>query len=227
MSDVLARPIWHALHTRQSGFAEGGALARRFQPEVSLFAAARDEGPEALEALSRLMPSGDSVILMQDAESPLPPGTISELAAQGVQMTCPSVVAPAAHETAMVTDLTADDAADMLELATLTKPGPFRLRTRELGQFVGIRIDGRLAAMAGERLKVPGFTEVSGVCTHPDARGRGYAGLLSQVVAARIMARGETPFLHAWASNTAAIRLYEKLGFVHRRGMAVAMIRKA
>ena len=81
--------------------------------------------------------------------------------------------------------------------------------------------------MAGERMKLPGYTEVSGVCTHPDARGRGYAGLLSRVVSGRIMARGETPFLHAYASNHAAIRLYESLGFEVQRHMHVKVLRRA
>ena len=89
------------------------------------------------------------------------------------------------------------DAAEMLALATLTEPGPFFTRTHRLGDFIGIRHAGRLVAMAGERMKPEGFTEVSGVCTHPDFRGRGYAGALMRVVAARIAARGEMPFLHA------------------------------
>ncbi len=102
----------------------------------------------------------------------------------------------------------------MLALARLTKPGPFRARTIELSQFWGVKDgDGRLLAMAGERLQLPGMSEVSGVCTHPDARGRGYARLLSAHVASEIVRRGETPFLHAWASNHTAIGLYEALGF--------------
>ena len=117
--------------------------------------------------------------------------------------------------------------ADMLELATLTRPGPFLPRTHELGSFVGIRSSGKLVAMAGERLKVPGFTEISGVCTDPDFRGRGYAGILSRIVATRISERGETPFLHAWASNAAAIRLYEELGFRHRQMMSVTVLKRS
>ena len=89
----------------------------------------------------------------------------------------------------------------MLALATLTRPGPFFARTHQLGAFIGVKQDGRLVAMAGERMQPTGFTEVSGVCTHPDPRGRGYAGGLMRQVAARILARGETPFLHAYADN--------------------------
>ena len=77
--------------------------------------------------------------------------------------------------------------------------------------------------MAGERMKQPGWTEVSGVCTHPDARGKGYARLLSQFVAGRIAAHGETPYLHAYATNASAIRLYEQLGFELRTAMKVAV----
>ena len=116
------------------------------------------------------------------------------------------------------------DAAEMLALATLTKPGPFFENTHRLGGFIGVRIDGRLAAMAGERMKPEGFTEVSGVCTHPDFRGRGLGAALSRVVANRILARGETPFLHAWHDNAAAIGLYERLGFRLRAKVNVAVL---
>ena len=116
---------------------------------------------------------------------------------------------------------------EMLALATLTEPGPFLSRTHVMGRFVGIRIDGRLAAMAGERLSFPGFTEVSGVCTHPDFRENGLARRLSATVTARIQARGEQPFLHAWMSNAPAIRLYESLGFEIRSDVDVKVLERA
>jgi predicted GNAT family acetyltransferase len=120
----------------------------------------------------------------------------------------------------------------MLALANLTKPGPFFERTHRLGDFIGVKVpDGkggrRLAAMAGERMRLPGFTEVSGICTHPDYRGHGYAGGLSRIVAGRILARGETPFLHAYAHNTAATGLYETLGFSLRRQMHMRVLTRA
>ncbi len=109
------------------------------------------------------------------------------------------------------------DAAEMLALATLTSPGPFLARTHTMGRFQGIREGGRLAAMAGERLHCQGFTEISGVCTHPDFRGRGYAAKLMRAVGAGIAARGETPFLHVYPDNHTAIKMYEGLGFRPRR----------
>ena len=116
------------------------------------------------------------------------------------------------------------DAADMLALARLTEPGPFLERTHTMGRFLGIRIEGRLAAMAGERMRFPGYTEVSGVCTHPDFRGRGLARRLSAAAAVAIEARGERPFLHAWRSNRSAIALYESLGFELRAEVNVAVL---
>jgi predicted GNAT family acetyltransferase len=101
----------------------------------------------------------------------------------------------------------------MLALTELTRPGPFLKRTIEMGAYLGIRRDGRLVAMAGERLHVPGWTEISGVCTDPGSRGQGLGTRLLLAVAAGIRERGETPFLHVLASNTNAVRLYEALGF--------------
>lgn len=109
-----------------------------------------------------------------------------------------------------------DDVADMLALVELTQPGPFRRRTIELGRFIGIRDNGQLVAMAGERSWIGSFREVSGVCTHPDAQGRGYARALIARVVNPMLRSGETPFLHAEASNVRAIALYRGLGFVER-----------
>ena len=114
----------------------------------------------------------------------------------------------------------------MVELATLTKPGPFGTRTHELGCYVGIRDGEKLVAMAGERLKVPGFTEVSAVCTHPDHLGKGYAARLMTEVIRRIRERGERPFLHVRSDNARAIALYERLGFGKRWEGHFAVLRR-
>jgi len=127
---------------------------------------------------------------------------------------------------APVEKLTEADAAEMLALATLTEPGPFTRKAQALGIFYGVRIDGRLAAMAGERLKVDGHSELSGVCTHPDFRGRGLARLLSIFVTRQILARGETPFLHTRHPNLPATRLYESIGYTQRTALhLVGMVR--
>lgn len=119
------------------------------------------------------------------------------------------------------------DAAEMLALATLTRPGPFFVRTHRLGRFLGIRRGGRLVAMAGERLRPPGFTEVSGVCTHPDHRGHGHAARLMRAVADAILARGETPFLTCYADRPATIALYERLGFRTRATIQATILSPA
>jgi len=169
----LDRPVWSALRSRQSGLAPGNGRAARFLPDVSPFAAAADDGPESLRALADLVPAVGSIILLQSGESPLPPGTVATKSAMGVQMIARRI-APGGS-TDGIARLTEADAPEMLALASLTEPGPFLARTHRLGDFVGVKVDGRLVAMAGERLKPDGFTEVSGVCTHPDFRGRGHA----------------------------------------------------
>jgi predicted GNAT family acetyltransferase len=121
-------------------------------------------------------------------------------------------------------ELAEADAPAMLALATLTQPGPFYAHTNRLGRFVGVKVEGRLVAMAGERMAPPGFTEVSGVCTHPDHRGRGYAAGLMRAIAEGIVARGETPFLHVLPDNAAALALDEALGFTFRRSMTATVL---
>lgn len=141
-------------------------------------------------------------------------------------MVAHSPVTPPDEGRAGIVRLGEPDAAEMLALATLTEPGPFLRHTHRMGSFFGIRVGGRLAAMAGERFRFPGCTEVSGVCTHPDFRGHGFARRLSRHVAAAIAARGETAFLHAWKSNVAAISLYETLGFQWRCEVNVAVVER-
>lgn len=218
----LDRPVWASL-LHQPHWGDGGPLARRFRPDINRFAAAQDEGAQSLAALGRLVgPGDDAVYLAQVPRIAVPPGLLAVKEALGVQM----VAARRLSADEDVQTLGEADAAEMLALATLTEPGPFLPRTHTMGRFVGIRIDGRLAAMAGERMRFPGHVEVSGVCTHPDFRGRGLARRLSAAVTAHIQHRGEQAFLHAWTSNTAAIALYESLGFVTRTTVNIAVLKR-
>lgn len=222
MSSDLDRPVWASLR-HQPQWAVGGEHARRFKADINRFAAARDDSPQSLAALADLVqPGEDAVFIAQVPTIVVPPGLMTAKQAQGVQMMVTRRLEPDDH----VQVLDSDDAAEMLALATQTEPGPFLPRTHTMGRFIGIRIAGRLAAMAGERMRFPGHVEVSGVCTHPDFRGRGLARRLSAAVAADIQRRGEQAFLHAWTTNTAAIALYESLGFVTRTTLNIAVFKR-
>ncbi len=219
MPHPLDRPVWSALTTRQAAIALGDHLSRRFAPDTGIFAAAADASPESLAALAAF--SGP-ICLMEPPGAALPP-RLTILAADPCHQMLAPAIAPSPEPAGLVA-LTDADAPAMQALAALTKPGPFFARTNRLGRFIGIRQAGRLIAMAGERLQPTGFTEVSGVCTHPDHRGRGHARALIAAVAARILARGETPFLHTYSSNTGAIALYEQLGFRWRREIMMTVL---
>lgn len=221
----LDRPIWASLTTHHASLSEGNALARRFARDVNLFASSRDDTAAALAALADLVEPADSVFVLQVPNIAIPPGLVAGKTAKGVQMVAGRSID--FERTRDILTLTDEDAPEMLELATLTEPGPFLARTHTMGTFLGIRIGGRLAAMAGERLRFPGYTEVSGVCTHPEFRGRGLARRLSAAVAAAIEARGEQPFLHAWKTNEVAISLYEGLGFKVRTDVNVAVLKRS
>jgi ribosomal protein S18 acetylase RimI-like enzyme len=224
MKHILDRPAWSALTTRHAALSEGGDLARRYDPTIVPFAAARDDSAESLKALGGLAGAGETMILIQADAIILPKGYVADLTATGVQMILKRTPPRASDE--RVERLTEADAPDMVSLATLTKPGPLTLRALALGEFFGVKVDGRLVAMAGERMKADDFTEVSGVCAHPDVQGRGLGKLLSIFMTHRVLDRGETPFLHAFATNKPAISLYESIGFELRTMMNVAMIRK-
>ena len=219
----LDRPVWATLSTHHAALSEGGLLARRFVPDVNLFASSCDDSSAALTALAALVHPEESVLVLQVPEIAIPPGLVAVKRAKGVQLLA-SPGTPFEPAGGDILTLGEGDAPEMLALARLTEPGPFLARTHVLGTFVGIRIGGRLVAMAGERMRFPGYTEISGVCTHPEFRGRGLARRLSAAVAARIEARGEQAFLHAWKANRAAISLHEGLGFKLRAEVNVAQL---
>ena len=184
-----------------------------FNPEISPFAGTAADGEQDWADLRRLVgPKGTAIL----AGSPLPvPGDLRvPFRVTGYQMIADGWTGQPDPE---AIELGPDDAAEMLALADATKPGPFLLRTRELGRYVGVRHEGRLVAMAGERMHPPGYTEVSAVCTDEEFRGRGLAERLVRTICAGIVARDETPILHVAGTNTGAIRLYERMGFAIRR----------
>lgn len=223
MTHPLDRAVWNALATRLSGFVtpDSDSRAVRIDPEVGVFLSGADATLETLTAMATLALRHTGAAMVEKTGGPM---AAPDLPGVAVVSRIPLVQMVAAELTAGGPDLafetlTEADAPDMLALATLTKPGPFRSATRRLGPFIGIRQAGQLVAMAGRRLRVDGFTELSGVCTHPDWRGRGYAAGLSRAVAGEILAGGEQVFLHAFAEHDATIAFYRSLGFEVRAGM--------
>ena len=211
----LENVIWKALTTRQARFAENFESARRFPHEVSPLSGFEEPGDAGYASLAGLVAPGATAAVFLNYPYDPRPGWDYTAGAPLLQMVCENGVHPPATLTARppIVALGDSDSPEMLELTALTKPGPFGPRTHELGYFFGIRDGGKLVAMAGERLKVPGYTEVSAVCTHPDHLGKGYAAALMTEVMRSISERGEKPFLHVRSDNSRAITIYERLGF--------------
>lgn len=235
MTHPLDRAIFNALTTRLSRFTtpDSGADAVRLDPEVGVFLAAADATVQSRKALADLARRYPGAGLVEREDGPmarvLPEGVPVAAQIALVQMTA-TALTPSGSSAPLddvIEELGEADAPAMLALATLTRPGPFRSRTRELGPFVGIKRGGELVAMAGRRLRVDGFTELSGVCTHPDHRGQGYAAVLSRLVVGEILATGEAAFLHAFADHEATIAFYRGLGFQTRARMIYTSLGEA
>ena len=224
MTHPLDQPIWHALTTRQQALAEGGAVARRFPLAIGPFADMIDMSPESFAALGALM-SGSEIAVLFTSDAVTAPDQFKTLLAEtGEQLT--GTPAESSLPGVEIVTLGAADVPEMIALVELTKPGPFSMRTHELGTFLGIKVDGQLVAMTGERMKPGNYTEMTAVCVHPSCRGRGYAQALLGAVARGIVARGEIPFLHVFTSNESAIALYRKQGMDIRRRLHVTVLQK-
>jgi ribosomal protein S18 acetylase RimI-like enzyme len=229
----LDNVIWKALTTNQAHFAEISDLARRFFPEISLLGAIEQPTAKAYDSLARLIGTKPVGLFLE--EPPQMPASWSvESAAPMLEMVYeePSIASDSRLTAAPATqfiDLSAAESPQMMTLAKLTNPGPFAQRTHELGTYLGIyqdmRQDRKLIAMAGERLRLPGYTEISAVCTHPDYLGRGYAATLMKELLRRINLRGERVFLHVRTGNTRATELYGRLGFRVRVQLYYAIVR--
>jgi ribosomal protein S18 acetylase RimI-like enzyme len=222
----LDRPLWGSLTGAHAHLALGDEKARRYRPEVNVFVAGPNEEAETLAAMAELALPGDPVFVVQAPPIPDLPGLGLRFRRMVVQMVFAGEPPALPEGPDAIVPLAEADAEEMLALATLTAPGPFRRDTRLMGPFFGIRREGRLAAMAGERMHVGDHAELSGVCTHPDFRGEGLGTRLSAFKTRAILERGETPFLHAWNDNFGAIALYERLGYRIRCELNVAVFER-
>lgn len=217
MIEPLDNPVWHALIGPHARFARGQGLARYYPRAMAPFSGIENASPAAYADLAVGLPCGNEARLFRPYNEPLPDAWINIDAFPMLQMVAAMDSPPQLLDSPAYSVLAGCDLSAMLDLVAVAKPGPFGLRTADLGIYIGIRENGRLIAMAGERLRVPGYVELSAICTHPDARGRGFGSLLTQGLTALAYRRGETAFLHVRAGNKAAVSLYQRLGFRVRR----------
>jgi ribosomal protein S18 acetylase RimI-like enzyme len=225
--DRLDNAAWHALTGPHAGMAEVAGAARRYPPAVSFFSAVDRLDGEGWGALAALAGRG-GIATLSRATLPDPPAGWRELGCvYGHQM----VLAEDLGDDGDSDDgddgigfrpLSGDDVPAMLALTGLAQPGPFFTETVRLGGYVGLEEESELVAMAGRRLRLPGATEISAVCVHPDVAGRGLGTAVTRRVARDILAEGDTPFLHVAHGNDGARRVYERLGFAVRTTIAFA-----
>ncbi len=216
MDDLLANPYWHALRTEHAGIALGGALARRYPADVIPLAGVPFLNEDSLAALHALLAPGEAVLVTSNM--PLVFAGLRQTAElPGLQMICTPEAQAGNGLGEGVVPLCESDIPEMLALKQIAFPGYFGPRAASLGSFYGVRVGGALVAMAGERLALPGWREVSAVCTHPAHTGHGYAAALIRRLLHVHARAGVRSFLGVTATNSRAIALYRRLGCVERR----------
>jgi len=221
---LFLNPVWHALHGphRHLAIVEGGAC--RYPADVSPFAAIAAPAGRALDELRLLLAPGESVWVADCGLAA--PGLSVVDALDCVQMVLPADVEQA-PQTGDVVPLTAAHAEEMVALTDVAFPGFFRSRTYRMGSYFGVRVDGELVAMGGERLRLEGYPELSGICTHPAHRGKGFASDVIGHLVRRHRRDGLLSWLHVGAPNTRAIELYTSLGFRRVRTLMLHRIVRA
>lgn len=216
--------VWHALTGAQARFAVGCGGARRFAPGFSPILGFEERLAPDFSALQAFSESGESFYCLHWTGPPPSGWQLEEDGAVRQMLRAPTECQE--PQAAGLRPLANGDVGQAMALARLTRPGPFGPRTIELGEYFGVFEGARLVAMAGERMAAGPYREISGVCTHPEARGRGFARRLVAHLLARQSARGLTSFLHVMDDNPGAIHLYESLGFASRSVDPVRVVRR-
>jgi predicted GNAT family acetyltransferase len=222
---LFLNPVWHALHTKHRHFAVAAGEACRYPADVAPFAAVASSSASAMRELASLLAPEEAVWVF--AEEYLAVEELNRIETlKCLQMVLPEEVTPPEREMELVR-LSAEDGPAMVALTDVAFPGFFRSRTYAMGSYFGVRMEGRLIAMGGERLMVDGYPEVSGVCTHPDYRGKGYAASLIWEVVRKHRRDGDVSWLHGGAANRKAIELYLRMGFVTSREVTLHRIMRS
>lgn len=225
METALDNPAWSALTTTQAAFAKGTVNAKRYKPGVLPFVGFAKPDPAAVAELDPLIEPGETFYIIGEMP-PLPAHWNLELELPCAQLLAPADLHGMPQPQETIVPLGPTDKDEMYRLISSIQPGYYHPDTRQLGDYYGIRRDGRLIAMAGERIRLTGFSELSAICTHPDFTGHGYAQQLIAWLCRRQARAGINPFLHVALSNERALRLYIHLGFRHRREIAFRRVRK-
>jgi ribosomal protein S18 acetylase RimI-like enzyme len=225
MKHLLDNIVWHALSGPQARFAAGSGAARRYAPGFSPIVGFADQARPDFDALRPHCASGEH-FYCDGWTGAAPPGWSVDAETTMFKMVW-DAPSPGQDDATDAVPLGPAHAQRAYDLAMLTRPGPFGPRTTELGEYFGVFEGERLVAMAGERMHAGTLREISGVCTHPDAQGRGLATRLMRKLIGRQLARGETPFLHVMRDNAVARRLYERMGFAVYRESVVRVVSPA
>lgn len=219
----LDNPVLFALQSKHEHLAIKKNSVYMYKPGTFIMVGVPKISEDTIQTLSELVPSGGNAGFMGFSPD-MEPNFKQMAAIPAYQMVSETV--PEYSEIEYV-ELGMPDVKDMMELVDLTKPGsPFFPGMFQLGKYIGIKEDEKLVAMAGERIKLDGYTEIALVCTHPDYRRKGYAASLSGILMKEIIDRGEKPFLHVMVQNTPAIKLYEKLGYEKRTQYPISAYRR-
>jgi GNAT superfamily N-acetyltransferase len=226
VNPLLRNPVYHSLLQNDSHLGTHSGNVAWFDEAVSPFAGFEEGHENGFADLYHALPAGRFILYATPLSITPPKKWMLEEAVEGQQFLYKGSTIEE-EASFQPTRLEEQHVPAMMELAALTRPGPFGPRTIEFGHYYGVWEGDRLLAMTGQRLHIQNFTEISAVCTHPDCLGKGYATALVRHQAALILRQGGIPFLHVRADNHRAIAVYERLGFTVQGPMNFYFLKKA
>lgn len=220
---LLDNPIWSALTTAHILFSVGAPEVKKYREDIIPFLGMANGDAGLLKQIEPFMAQDEEVFLKEE-NLDFPSGWAVVTRLNCLQMVYEPASVDAVNMAGIV-KLTVDDAEELSRLVNLVQPGFFKRNTSLLGDYFGIKKEGELVAVAGERFKMTGFSELSAVCTHPEHTGKGYAQQLLEVLCNKNLEEGDIPFLHVADTNERAIKIYERLGFRKRMDLPLVKVK--
>ena len=219
----LDNPAWYSLKETHQSLSISSDEIKFYLPEICPFGGMTSPEANLSLFIHNHIPLSNSFFVIGNKPQKTS-GLSFEKELVCLQMVCSETIKMETTED--ILELNEKHKGQLVQLVNMVQPGYFKEGTVKMGDYFGIFKNDTLVAVTGERMKMNGFTEISAVVTHPAFTGKGFAKQLIAHTVNKNFEQTIVPYLHVAETNSGAIQLYEKLGFVARRKISFWMMRR-